>query len=160
VVKVHAAEALLIVDGHGHLLKKKDNRCQSRQTVLIPERKDSFKRYVDQMQDPVERRVSPGREEFAGSRETICFVLTGGISVLMCLMGYTKCGDKIQEAGWSSGNLEVVLPVEDYDSSTEDGEEDSVGGAFSLEAWDMEVNSGAVGDLRFLQERSTVDKLS
>jgi hypothetical protein len=51
--------------------------------VIFSREKDGlFERYVDQMQDPVEGRVT---SEIARDGETIGFVLTGGISVLMFL---------------------------------------------------------------------------
>jgi hypothetical protein len=53
------------------------------------------------MQDPEEERVRTGRGDFAGVGETISFVLTGGISVLMCFVG-RKDEVRIQESGWFS----------------------------------------------------------
>ena len=63
--------------------------------MLISRVKDSgFKRYVDQMQDPVEGRVTSGPRDFAENGETISQVLTGGISVLMCFVGALKIGEE------------------------------------------------------------------
>jgi hypothetical protein len=54
VVKIHAAEALLIVDGHCHL---KDDLFSNATTKDL-EKDGSFRKDVDQMQDPVGSFVS------------------------------------------------------------------------------------------------------
>ena len=55
---------------------------RDKDVIFSREKEGEFERYVDQMQDPVEGRVT---SEIARDGETISFVLTGGISVLMFL---------------------------------------------------------------------------
>lgn len=62
------------------------------------------------MRDPEEERVRSGRGEFAGVGETIGFVLTGGISVLMYLL-VEEDYVRVQESGWSLEWLKVVSCV-------------------------------------------------
>ena len=64
VVEVHAAEALLIVDGHSHLLAKMiDVRSDGDASILQEESRSSSPRCVDQMHDPEDER---GRGESSG----------------------------------------------------------------------------------------------
>jgi hypothetical protein len=66
--------------------------------------KDSgFKRYVDQMQDPVEGPVTSGPRDFAENGEAINQVLTGDQRSLCALSVHSRIGDRIQIAGWSPG---------------------------------------------------------
>jgi hypothetical protein len=115
VVEVHAAEALLIVDGHSHLFK--DDQSQMQQRYVAPGRITvtvSKMRGLNARSRRKECQVWPS--EFAGFGETISFVLTGGISVLMCLsVGKTKAGSR-SLVGHPEG-LEVVTSVNDCDSS-------------------------------------------
>jgi guanylate kinase len=61
------AEALLIVDCHCHL---KVHQRQRDKDVLIapPKLEELLERYVDQMQDPVDSRVTLGRRKEFGRR--------------------------------------------------------------------------------------------
>ena len=61
----------------------------------------------------------PGRGEFAGVGETISFVLTGGISVLMCFVGRkTRSRSKNlvgRRSSWRSspGGVAMIRLIED-----------------------------------------------
>lgn len=113
-VKVHAAEALLIVDGHSHLLKMIDLNCDN--DMLIPRKNQSSSFKDAWIRCKIPKTGVSGLAEFAGYGETISFVLTGGISVLMCLsVGKTKAVSKYLVG--HQERLEVVTLVNDCDSS-------------------------------------------
>jgi hypothetical protein len=124
VVEVHAAEALLIVDGHSHLLKMIDINCDN--GVLIPRknRGSSFKNLWTSCKIPWKDVSGLASERVRRIwRDDQFRVLTGGISVLMCL-SVGKGKGRIQVSGWSPERLEVVPSVNDYDSSDGNSEED------------------------------------